>query len=64
MNKKLQHTNIRVERQWTEDLPILQGNADYLKQVFLNLVLNAIDAMTPQGGVLQLITLRAICALN
>src|SRR3712207_5200317 len=31
------------------DLPPVLGNADQLRQVFLNLVLNAIDAMPEQG---------------
>jgi two-component system NtrC family sensor kinase len=38
------------------DLPPVLGNADQLRQVFLNLILNAIDAM-PQGGTLTVRTL-------
>jgi two-component system NtrC family sensor kinase len=48
--KQLQHSHVTVERDWTADLPTIQANPDYLKQVFLNLVLNAIDAMAAQGG--------------
>jgi two-component system NtrC family sensor kinase len=54
-NKQLQHSNVDIEREWQEDLPEVLGNADHLKQVFLNLVLNAIDAM-PEGGTLTIRT--------
>lgn len=52
-NKQLQHNRITVERAWDDDLPAIEANADHLKQVFLNLVLNAGDAMTPEGGMLR-----------
>jgi signal transduction histidine kinase len=55
-NKKLQHTKIKVERNWAESLPTIQANSDRLKQVFLNLTLNAIDAMGAQGGTLRIAT--------
>ena len=53
-NKKLQHNRITVDCLWADNLPQIQGNADYLKQVFLNLALNAIDAMAPEGGTLKI----------
>jgi PAS domain S-box-containing protein len=52
-NKQLQNHNIRVERNWAEYLPLVQANPDYLKQVFLNLTLNAADAMAARGGTLH-----------
>jgi two-component system NtrC family sensor kinase len=58
-NKQLQQNEVEVRCSWTEDLPKLQGNLDYLKQVFLNLVLNAIDAMKATGGVLSINTTRS-----
>jgi GAF domain-containing protein len=54
--KKLQQNNIHVEQLWAQNLPLLQANPDFLKQVFLNLTLNAIDAMAERGGVLRIQT--------
>jgi len=52
---RLQHSHVAVERTLAPaGAPIvIKTNADQLKQVALNLVLNAIDAM-PGGGVLQI----------
>ena len=53
MARPLMHRNVEVEQVWTEDVPTIQANANQLKQVFLNMVLNAADAM-PQGGKLRI----------
>jgi two-component system NtrC family sensor kinase len=54
--KQLQHSHVTVEWAGADALPMIQANPDYLKQVFLNLVLNAIDAMSEQGGTLSVRT--------
>ncbi|HYM09232.1 MAG TPA: ATP-binding protein, partial [Bryobacterales bacterium] len=46
---------IRLEAELDERLPEIEGNSGKLQQVFLNLFLNARDAM-PKGGVLTLRT--------
>ena len=52
---KLAHQNIRLERLLQPGLPNFNGDASQLEQSFLNLVLNAADAM-PQGGTLTIAT--------
>ncbi|HYG97520.1 MAG TPA: ATP-binding protein [Terriglobales bacterium] len=47
--------HVRVENELEPGLPAIQGNAGKLQQVFLNLFLNARDAM-PDGGTLRVIT--------
>jgi len=48
-SKRLQHGKITVTKKLTPDLPAINAVSDQLKQVFLNIVINAIEAM-PQGG--------------
>jgi len=48
-------TKIRVQDELGERLPQIQGNTGRLQQVFLNLFLNAKDAM-PNGGTLRIAT--------
>jgi two-component system NtrC family sensor kinase len=55
-NKKLQQNNITIKRDWIDQLPKIPANPDYLKQVFLNLTLNAADAMQDGEGVLCIVT--------
>uniref|UniRef100_A0A831UE02 histidine kinase n=1 Tax=Geobacter metallireducens TaxID=28232 RepID=A0A831UE02_GEOME len=50
-------TGIEVRRDYAADLPPLQGDGDQLRQVFTNLILNAIQAMK-QGGTLTVATSR------
>jgi len=54
-NKRVEHGKVRVQRHLSPDLPKLQTVADQLTQVFLNLIVNAVEAM-PDGGDLAITT--------
>jgi two-component system, NtrC family, sensor kinase len=56
--KRLQHSNIRVHTELADDLSPVPVVADQISQVFLNIVINAIEAM-PSGGDLWLETLNS-----
>jgi PAS domain S-box-containing protein len=50
-------SRVKVQNELSADLPAIQGNAGRLQQVFLNLFLNAKDAM-PNGGVLRVASMN------
>ena len=54
-SRPMRNTQITVVRTYKERLPQVAGNAPKLQQVFMNLILNARDAMT-QGGQLEIAT--------
>jgi len=53
--KRFQRGRVCVRRSFAPDLPTLNAIANQLKQVFLNLVINAVEAM-PDGGELHVST--------
>jgi two-component system NtrC family sensor kinase len=53
LDHQIQKHRVRVVKDWAEDLPPVIGDPDQLQQAFLNLMLNAIQAM-PEGGTLHL----------
>lgn len=55
LHHQLQSAGITVESRLEQNLPPISGNSDKLQQVFLNLFLNAKDAM-PEGGRLRVST--------
>ncbi len=50
---KLANQNVQLVRQLQPDLPAVLGDAPQLEQAFLNLILNAAEAM-PEGGTLTI----------
>jgi two-component system NtrC family sensor kinase len=55
LESQLRNTQIEVVRSYGAELPLVPGNAPKLQQVFMNLILNARDAM-PEGGRLEIST--------
>ncbi|HZS03473.1 MAG TPA: ATP-binding protein [Blastocatellia bacterium] len=55
LEAQLRNTQIEVVRDYDDGLPPALGNAPKLQQVFMNLILNARDAM-PNGGLLKIST--------
>ena len=55
LEHQLERAGVRIELQPENGLPAIRGNAGKLQQVFLNLFLNARDAMEA-GGVLRVVT--------
>ena len=43
--------NVTIVRDWQEDLPPISGDSSELQQVFMNLIVNAIQAMDEKGVV-------------
>ena len=53
---KADSRGIKIEKELVSDLPRVMLDRQQIKQVFLNLFLNALDAMSEQGGVLRVRT--------
>ncbi|MGH9569496.1 MAG: histidine kinase dimerization/phospho-acceptor domain-containing protein, partial [Candidatus Angelobacter sp.] len=56
LEHQLKTSHIKVETDLYQSLPAIHGNAGKLQQVFLNLFLNAKDAMAGRGGILSVQT--------
>lgn len=53
LDHQIQKQNVRVVKEISDHLPPVMGDPDQLQQVFLNLILNAVQSM-PEGGTLHL----------
>jgi signal transduction histidine kinase len=51
MEKKMRQMRIRVERSFDDALPKVRARADQLRQVFLNLIINAQQAISGDGEI-------------
>ena len=60
VDSKAERAGVRIELQAGE-LPWLEGNPAELEQVFLNLLLNGIDALGPAGGRIEIEAAPASC---
>lgn len=52
---RLKKQNLSLKLQLSSDLPAIQGDPQHLEQIFVNLLLNAVDA-TPEGGTITVKT--------
>ena len=48
-SRQIQEKRIAIELNYGKDQPLIQGDQGLLQQVFLNIILNALDAMGPEG---------------
>ena len=58
MRHKLKQHNVQLVRKLQPELPMVMGESGQLEQAFLNLILNAVEAM-PDGGTLTIVS-RAV----
>jgi len=52
--QRAKFSNVGIEADLQEDLPLMKGSETEMQQVFLNLINNAIDAMDKKGGKIKI----------
>jgi two-component system NtrC family sensor kinase len=57
VDKQMREANIDIETRFEREIPKVMGSTNQLRQVLLNIIRNAKEAM-PQGGILSLETMR------
>jgi len=55
VDHQLSLTRVKLQKQFAVDLPLINGNANQIQQVLINLMINAQQAM-PEGGTLKITT--------
>jgi signal transduction histidine kinase len=55
MSKQVSESNVKVIIDFLGPIPIIKAVGSQIQQVFINLILNAMDAM-PEGGILNIKT--------
>jgi PAS domain S-box-containing protein len=55
-NRFAKQSEVRIDREFMPDLPLVDADPDQLKQVFLNLVTNAVQVMDETGGAITVST--------
>ncbi|MBF0232329.1 MAG: PAS domain S-box protein [Desulfamplus sp.] len=53
--KRFRENSVKFEYQFADNIPMVNASKDQLRQVFLNMISNAMDAM-PDGGKLKIVT--------
>jgi two-component system NtrC family sensor kinase len=48
--------NIKIVKEFKKDMPMLMVDPDQIQQVFMNIIINAADAMSKSGGTLTIKT--------
>lgn len=56
MRKRLQEGGVHLEMNLADNLPQTYGDSNQIKQILINLILNAAEAMAPQRGTITLHT--------
>jgi signal transduction histidine kinase len=51
LGEEIRQKDIRIQRQWPNNLPPIQGDRFQLTQAFLNILQNALEAMDPGGEI-------------
>lgn len=49
LENESRHVNIRIEKQYADDVPVITSDLSQIQQVVLNLLNNAIDAIGSDG---------------